>query len=258
MTERFNKLKDFIRGVSRKNVAAHAASCAYYMFLSLVPFAALAASLLPYSGLTLAELTGLAAPYIPAEMQDIFAVIAEDIYLASDAVLPISVLTALWLSSRASSALIRGMEVICGDEHYAPYLRRGLLACVYTLGLLAALALAAGMTVLLGKNRLLRLFAAFLLLSLGFTAVYRGVPGMKPGFKELLPGAVSAAAVWLLFTSLWSVYIRSGSHSTYGSLAGIAISLLWMYWCLYIILLGAYLNVRIYNSRHGGNAAPIC
>ena len=66
----------------------------------------------------------------------------------------------------------------------------------------------------------------------------------------LLPGAAGAAAAWLLFTWLFSLFIRcGGGFSTYGSLAAIIISLLWMYWCMYIILLGASVNEFIRERK---------
>ena len=43
--------------------------------------------------------------------------------------------------------------------------------------------------------------------------------------------------------------MSGNSYSIYGSLAAIVISLLWMYWCMYIILLGAYLNVFISSEK---------
>lgn len=77
---------------------------------------------------------------------------------------------------------------------------------------------------------------------------------MRLRLRQLLPGSLAAAAAWLLFTWLFSLYIvYGGGYTTYGSLAAIIITLLWMYWCMYIILLGAYVNMYIYHKRHGGD-----
>lgn len=72
-------------------------------------------------------------------------------------------------------------------------------------------------------------------------------------WEMLIPrGSIAAAGAWLLFTWLFSLYIvYGGGYTTYGSLAAIIITLLWMYWCMYIILLGAYINMYIYRRRHG-------
>ena len=97
----------------------------------------------------------------------------------------------------------------------------------------------------------LRFVVAFLILAIVFLAIYKGVPGVKMKLAHLLPGAAGASAAWLLFTWLFSLFIRYANYSTYGSLATIVISLLWMYWCMYIILLGASVNQFIREAHDG-------
>ena len=46
-------------------------------------------------------------------------------------------------------------------------------------------------------------------------------------------------------SALFSVYLNhSASFGIYGSLTTIIIALLWMYYCMYILLLGSYLNTK--------------
>lgn len=94
-----------------------------------------------------------------------------------------------------------------------------------------------------------RFVVAFLILAIVFIAIYKGVPGIKIKILHLIPGAAAAAGMWLLFTWLFSLFIRYANYSTYGSLATIVISLLWMYWCMYIILLGASINQFIREAH---------
>ena len=102
----------------------------------------------------------------------------------------------------------------------------------------------------LGLLLRLRFVLTFVILTIVFLAIYKGVPGVKMKLLTLLPGAAGAAAAWLLFTWLFSLFIRyGGGFSTYGSLAAIIISLLWMYWCMYIILLGASVNEFIRERK---------
>ena len=269
MKHLISKIKIFTDGISQKNVNAHAAASAFYMFMSLVPFLAIVTSIIPLTGLSQDTLFDAVERYLPLALQSIIETIINDIYFASGAVLPLSILGAVWLSSRAFSALIRGIEVIADAPKYSSYLRRGLTACIYTVGLIVIMIVVLALMVfgheiyeflstevpgispalkLLIK---LRFIVVFLLLSAVFLAIYIGTPGMKLRFAELIPGAAAAAGAWLLFTWLFSLYILyGGGFSTYGSLATIIISLLWMYWCMYIILLGAYLNVFIHNQKN--------
>lgn len=268
-----NKLVDIIKRftfqISENNINAHAAASAFYMFLSLVPFVALLSAIVPLTGLSQDALFSVIEKYIPSALQSIIESVVIDIYFAPGAVLPLSVLLTIWLSSRAFSALIRGIEDIFDSPKYSSFIRRSITACVYTVGMIAvAIIILALMVfgqdiyVLIKKYipsassglRLLvklRFILAFVILSIVFLAIYKGVPGIKLRIITLIPGAAGAAGGWLLFTWLFSLFIRFGTgFSTYGSLASIVISLLWMYWCMYIILLGASVNQFIHNAHN--------
>lgn len=261
-------IKRFTFQISENNINAHAAASAFYMFLSLVPFVALLSAIVPLTGLSQDTLFSAVERYIPSALQSIIESVVIDIYFAPGAVLPLSVLMTIWLSSRAFSALIRGIEDIFDSPKYSSYIRRSITACVYTVGMIAVAIIILALMVF-GKDiyvliskyipaaseglRLLvklRFLVAFVILSIVFLAIYKGIPGIKLRIITLIPGALGAAGIWLLFTWLFSLFIRFGTgFSTYGSLAAIVISLLWMYWCMYIILLGASVNQFIYNAQ---------
>ena len=82
-----------------------------------------------------------------------------------------------------------------------------------------------------------------MVLTVLFAAIYAYVPDERLKFKEQIPGAAFAAVVWSVFSWVFSIYINySNSYGIYGSLSIIIIILLWMYFCMYIIMVGAYLN----------------
>ena len=88
-----------------------------------------------------------------------------------------------------------------------------------------------------------RFLVVWVVLTLLFAAIYAYVPNDKLKFKEQIPGATFAAVVWSIFSWGFSIYVDySNSYGIYGSLAIIIIILLWMYFCMYIIMVGAYLN----------------
>ena len=96
-----------------------------------------------------------------------------------------------------------------------------------------------------------RFLLVWVVLSILFAAVYAYVPDKKLNFKEQIPGAVFSAVVWSIFSWGFSSYVTYGnSYGIYGSLSVIIIVLLWMYFCMYIILIGAYLN-RYFESVNG-------
>ena len=262
----FKKIKHFSQKIADNNINAHAAACAFYTFLSLVPFVALVSSILPYINITEEYIISHVGRYIPDAMEALIYTIVDDIFYAPSAVIPISIVLTIWMSSRAFASMLRGIEDICNVRTYAPFLKRSLLACIYTIGLTALMVIvplvwsighdlletitgAGGKTIFTVIVKL-RFLVIILILTLIFMVLYRFSPGMKVKFLSLIPGAFISAVAWLLFSYVFALFMRYGSDfSTYGSLAAIVICLIWIYWCMYIILLGAQINVFIASSK---------
>ena len=62
-----------------------------------------------------------------------------------------------------------------------------------------------------------------------------------------LPGAVFTAIGWMVVSWIFSVYVDifKGFSSMYGSLTTIVLIMLWMYFCMYSLLLGGELNMWV-------------
>ncbi|MCQ2540147.1 MAG: YihY/virulence factor BrkB family protein, partial [Acetatifactor sp.] len=80
------------------------------------------------------------------------------------------------------------------------------------------------------------------ILTLFFAAIYTYVPDRKLKFKQQIPGAMFSAIGWSIYSWGFSIYLQYNSYGLYGSLSIVIIALLWMYFCMYIMLFGAYLN----------------
>jgi membrane protein len=90
-------------------------------------------------------------------------------------------------------------------------------------------------------------------LTLIFWLLYTAVPHRRSRLKTRLlrelPGAVIAAVGWVGFSLLYSFYIdRIGNFSLYGSLTAVVLAMLWLYFCLYILFLGAEINVWLQQN----------
>ena len=88
-------------------------------------------------------------------------------------------------------------------------------------------------------------------LTLFWDMVYKYLPNRtnlsKTTMKQQLPGAVFTSCGWLLISFIFSVYldIFTGFSSMYGSLTTIILIMLWLYVCMYVILLGGELNALL-------------
>ena len=90
-------------------------------------------------------------------------------------------------------------------------------------------------------------FRFFLLLFLQtaiFTAMYLVLPNQKNRLADVIPGALLASSGWLIFSNLYSVYVDHFAHlsNVYGSVYAVALSMLWLYFCMAIVFYGGVLN----------------
>ena len=259
-------LYDLIKGAGKIELSAFASSSAFFLFLSLIPILMLIVSLIPFTGISQTEITlmvhdsiGQIAPETVTEMID---TLIEAIFSGGAVSLSLSALVTLWTASKSFLALMRGMDVIHGDGRQGYVIAR-LKSCFYTL-IMVIVIVAMLVIVVFGKKlaRLIgryvptiipilkwilnsRFLLAWLILACVFTAIYTWVPKKKLRIRDQLPGAIFSSAAWIAFSALFSWYIgKSSSFGIYGSLATIVIALIWMYYCMYILLLGTYLNVK--------------
>ena len=263
------ELRRFTQGMNRHQISQYAAAGAFYMFLSLVPFVILVCSVLPYTSLTQETIMEYLLTFIPESTVTLIEGIVEDVYGGSAAVLSFSILVTIWSAGRAFAALIRGMEEINDVDmnERSGFLHRRVRASVFTVALLAIFILS--LTVVVYGRRLqnfivarnpdisqvfhhlvnLRYVIAAVILAAVFLLLYKWTPHVKSRYSRELPGAVVAAAAWVVFSLLFSVYVSYTDYGTYGRLATIAIAMFWMYCCIYIILLGNYLNRYLEELR---------
>ena len=235
-----------------------AASCAFYSFLSLFPLAALAASLVPCVGIDQRVLFRFLGRIAPVAVAALLKTILSNVYENVFPALPISLLVLLWSAAQAFSELLKGMAAMAAPCCQTGYLKRRLRAILMTAALLTTLLLSLAMLIfgarialllgiiypgLAGLLRLvlwLRYLVMAALLWLLFVFLYRSIPGQRLSFQEVRGGAALAAAAWIVFSALFSLYAdRLFDLTLYGSMAAMALTMLWLFYCQYILLVGA-------------------
>lgn len=263
--EKLNDVRILLRQVlgymGRRHVATIASSSAFWIFLSLVPMVILIVSLLPYTGIRETELLDALAGFVPESFRVLLAGIVAEVYQSSAALLSLSLVTTLYSSGMGFSALIRGLEEIYEQPERTGFFRRRAKATFYMLVFLTAMLLS---LLLMGFGRTVQNFLeahfpfvhgffAFLpklrfgvvqaVLVLIFASVYRWAPGLELRFVRQLPGAVFSALGWTLFSAGFSFWITlTNGYSTYGSLATVAVAMVWLYYCITILLWGGCIN----------------
>ncbi len=253
--------RDFQIHISRKNISAFAASTAFFLFVSLIPILVLLCAVIPYTTLTKANLMTFMTDITPDVVDSLVISIIEDVYAKSAGIISIAAVTLLWSASKGMLALIRGMNEINDVEENRNYFVLRAIASFYTVLLLVVVLLS--LIVMVFGNALVngiirtipqtepffdfllnfRLLFSLLVMIVGFSMMYAYIPNKKLRFLYQIPGAVFSAVLWNVFSWAFSIYVgKINDFSTYGNLATIVIIMLWMYMCIYIILIGAYLN----------------
>jgi membrane protein len=89
-----------------------------------------------------------------------------------------------------------------------------------------------------------------------FALIYYFAPAAKQRFRWISPGSILAFVFWLIFSLLFSLYASTfGGESyneTYGSLAGVIVLMLYVYYSALIMLVGAEMNQVIEWHIPGG------
>lgn len=199
---------------------------------------------------------------ITPDMVDSLVVsVIEDVYAKSAGVISIAAITLLWSASKGTLALIQGLNEINDVEENRNFVVLRVIASFYTVLMLLVVLLS--LVVMVFGNALVdgiirnipqteqffdfllhfRLLFSMLVMIVGFSMMYAYIPNKKQKFIYQVPGAVFSALLWNVFSWAFSVYVGNiNDFSTYGNLATIVIAMLWMYMCIYIVLIGAYLN----------------
>ena len=194
------------RDWSDRSVGTYASSMAFFFFMSLIPLLILLMQLLPLVHLTEVELLLFIEQMIPESAYDLARRIVSEAYRASGSVALLSALVLLWSASRGTIALRWGLNRLYDAEENRP------LPLLY-------------------------------IISIGYTIIMLVIFVLM--LVVIFAGPVSAFLTMELpelFENPITIKFRQRLLLFYGSLGMIAIMLLWMYGCFYILLIGAFIN----------------
>ena len=212
MAEIVRKINDQFREHRLSAAAAHAA---FFIILSLVPGSILYFSILEFS------------------------------YLRKVGWLVL--IQALWSAGRGMKALTEGLLWIAGNKETRGYFAARIRASIYTVLLIGSILLFLGLGVFGQKFPLLLSVYAVIL----FTFMYRFVPESSLKLKEHLPGAVVSSVGWMFYTYAFSLYVDwfPGVTDTYGNMTTLVLLMLWLYFGMYLTLIGAEINQFLAKRR---------
>lgn len=254
-------INEFMKKMRRDDVSAHAASAAFFMFLSIFPILMLLCSILPYTHISEADLLRVVTDLLPSTIDPLAVSVIGDLYDRSPTIISLSAVFVIWSAAKGILALLKGLNDVQDVDETRNYFVLRFWSCIYTVILLVLIVFT--LIVLVFGNPIInnllshlpnvryiaillmpfRYLVVIVALALVFAFMYALIPNKKNRVFDKMPGAVFASFGWTIFSWAFSMYVeRYGAFDMYGSLTTIVIVMLWLYFCMYILLLGDELN----------------
>ncbi|GAA3529095.1 ribonuclease [Aeromicrobium flavum] len=249
------------RQASARQAPLLAAGVAFYLFTSLFPALIAAVSIygLVADPATVADQTERISEALPADAASLVNGQLEQLTSAPSGSLglgaAVAILLAVYAASGGVGNLVTAINQLYGLEDARSFVARKALALGLTVAAvvfgLVAISLVAVVPVVLNMidvvpgMRLLANVLRWVVLAGGIVVaigiLYRVAPDRPSAHGIVTRGVVIAAALWLLVSVGFSLYVDLfGNYSkTYGALAGVVVLLLWLWIGMYAILLGA-------------------
>lgn len=272
-------IKTFMNRISDDNISAFSAQAAFFMFLSLFPFLILLLTLIQYTPITKTFLLETLVQVVPKNMTPIVITILDEMFnKSSPTLISISVVSALWSAGKGFFAVTKGINVIFKRKETRNYFLLRFISGLYTL--IFVILIVTSLVLLVYGNKLhhfivntfpvlatisawlinIRIIVVWGLLMLFFLLLYNFIPSNRikhtskqpfsKRFPKHLAGAIFASLGWIIFSYVYSLYVDifDTMSYTYGSLTTIVVSLLWLYFIMYIMFIGAEINAFIYEK----------
>ena len=259
----YQKIMNITADIAADHVGAYAAQSAYFFMLCLIPIILLLITMVQYTPVTKADVMTAVIQVFPASVENLITSIVNQVYNQSMGIIPVTIIVAMWSAGKGVLAMASGLNCIYSCRETRNYIVLRIRSTVYTLLFIVVIIL---LLVLSVFGNTLNLFIArhipFLkriadwlietravitptVLVIFSLMLYKFLPNRRGRFRDQLPGAMFAAVGWMVISWVFSIYLDvfKGLSSMYGSLTTIVLIMLWMYFCMYCILLGGEMNV---------------
>ncbi len=261
--------------INSDKVGIYAAQASFFIILSIFPFLLLFLNIVGItSSFEPSSLISVINTYAPETIRPLVAQIIRELYEhVSGTTISIAAIVAIWSASKGVLSVMFGLYEIYNPHRRRNYLISRFISMIYTV--LFVLTITLTMTLLVFGNKLfnlaislipalkditilsliLRYLVSFLVLSLFFAIIYRIATFKLSKFKKVFPGALFSALGWIVFSYGFSIYVDNFSNMSYmyGSLTAFIILMLWIYFCIYILFIGAEINKLLYPDIEAGN-----
>lgn len=255
--------KTLIVRIQDVDISGRGAQLAFFFLLSLFPLLIFLITLLPYLKLDEDQIFLFIRDYAPGGVGSLIeSNVKEVLNNRNGGLLSVGILATVWSASKGVNALTKALNrSYLVKEKRNFFVARG-LSIAFTLMLIMTIVVALVLPVF-GEQIGTVLFSLFgleegfmslwgkirwivppILIFGVFSMLYWLVPDIKLHYKSVIPGSLFATIGWIVTSLGFSYYINNfGNYtSTYGSIGGIIVLIMWLYLSGIILMLGGQIN----------------
>lgn len=268
-----DKYDPIISKCKHDNVFAIAGQSAFFIILSAVPLSMFIVSLFQNLNIPIGLIKEGLSGIFAAEMINQIIAYLDAAYQSAVGISFVSLIITLWSASQGIHAITNGLNRVYDAYENRNWLFLRIRAMIYTV-ILFAIILALLIILVLGStisNFLepfldglpdfvsvifnLRYLIIFVCLIILFAMLYRNFPNISRkqhkeyGIKSQLPGAFLCTVSWFVLSLGISIYVDDfNGFSIYGGLTRLAVIMIWIYFCMVILMICAELNY-VYHDK---------
>jgi membrane protein len=261
--------KQLSQEIKEDRATGLAAEQSYYYMLAIFPLLILLLSIVPYLSIDPQKALNFLDNVMPSETTKVFKEnVINIVSERNGGLLTFGILGTIWSASNGINAFIHSMNVAFDVEETRSFIKARLLSILLTLGLIVAFVVALLLPVFgnlileLIKTvipiphqmeilfSILRWVIAIVIISIVLALMYRYAPNKRYPFKQVIPGAVVATVIWQIISLAFSFYVEYfGNYtSTYGSLGGVIVLMLWFYLTGLALVIGGEINALFHRN----------
>src|SRR5829696_5902951 len=266
-------VKKTVKEIGEDRIPSLAAETAYYFFFSLFP---LLLFLTPLLGLVgngqqlMESMLGRLSTTMPADTLSLLRRVLGEIITSSGnaGIMSVGVLLAGWSGSNIFGSLMGALNVAYDVQETRPWWKKQLLRVGVLL--IAGGIMIVATTIFLEGERVARwvgsllglgdaavaawtvlqlVLAVALLVTLG-AIVFKLLPNVQQRWSHVFVASAMTTVLWIVATLIFRFYVQNfGSYNkTYGTIGGVIILLTWMYYSMFVVLIGGELAAELHKG----------
>lgn len=263
-------MKELFARFSLHEGQSKSAELAYFFLLSLFPLIIFILTLTAYLPISAEDVLGAVDQYAPdSAMSMVKSITEQTLNKRGGGLLSFGIIAVIWSASNGMNAIVRAFNHAYEVEENRSFIILRLTSIFLTIAMVVTILIALLLPVF---GREIGLLAADfigapglflkvwsvvrwgispLILLIVFTALYIFAPNKRLSLRFVLPGAVFAAAGWIIVSMLFSFYVGTFANysATYGSIGGIIVLMIWFYLTGTLLILGGEINALLHKRK---------